>query len=231
MQRCFGRTTLLAFSLAQIGVAARGEPPAGAAPAASTLVDRELPDSGAPDRARFAPLRIEPLPIESAEPLTACEKIQHRSARVFWSGELAPGVSSAAEIELLQGLVWLWKRAGSGRLREERAAWILESATGLELLEWPEAGAGNRSSWHGSIPTRAVGLAHTHPDAIDPRPSVSGAVNDLATAESWQLCMITVHRKGVWWYDPQRDRLDRTQAARWHKPYANAPAGVMTADH
>jgi len=96
----------------------------------------------------------------------------------------------------------LWKDSGYGFFAEERAAWILNNDGVYSCIRWPRTAVRRRETWRGTKPDCAVALAHTHPNACDPRPSTSGPKNDCLTASEQKVPNYVVSRQGVWKCEP-----------------------------
>ncbi|HEX5854668.1 MAG TPA: Mov34/MPN/PAD-1 family protein, partial [Thermoanaerobaculia bacterium] len=89
----------------------------------------------------------------------------------------------------------LWEAAGFGHEISERAAWILtDAAAGVRWLAWPDARRYLRARWDGPVPANAVAIVHTHPAAVDPKPSEQ----DIETARQLGVPVYTVSRSGIW---------------------------------
>jgi hypothetical protein len=89
----------------------------------------------------------------------------------------------------------LWEAAGFGHEISERAAWVLkDDAGGVRWLAWPDERRYLRARWEGPVPADAVAIAHTHPTAVDPKPSEQ----DIETARKLRVPVYTVSRSGIW---------------------------------
>jgi hypothetical protein len=102
----------------------------------------------------------------------------------------------------------LWRDSGFGSTRSEKAAWIVQSRErGATWVRWPSSGvAAARERWKGERPSSALGIVHTHPDTVDPRPSRV----DAETARKQGLPIFTVSRAGIWKVSPlgETTRID-----------------------
>ena len=89
----------------------------------------------------------------------------------------------------------LWKESGCGFGKSEYAAWIVASEDlELSFVAWPHLGLISREVWRGAVPANVVAIVHTHPDAVDPRPSDQ----DAATARLFGIPNYTLSRQGIW---------------------------------
>lgn len=86
----------------------------------------------------------------------------------------------------------LLARSGYGRLRHERAAFlILEDGGSLTLQPWPSRGL-RHASFRGPIPPRTLAIIHTHPHG-ESQPSS----RDRAESARLGLPVIVVTTSGV----------------------------------
>ena len=121
-----------------------------------------------------------------------------------------------ADSTVRQCMCDLWKKAGYGFFKHERSAWVLKNEGGYSCLPWPWSAQTARETWNGPIPSVQVGIVHTHPDALDPKPSRGGPPSDEKTAKQIHQKVYTVSRKGVWSIDPQ-GTITPEEDSKWTK--------------
>jgi hypothetical protein len=114
------------------------------------------------------------------------------------------------EAELRDAAFRLWEASGFGADRSERAAWVVGAPAGVEWRNWPWDRRYEQSRWLGPPPGGAIAIVHTHPAAVDPRPSDT----DRATATRLGVAVYTVSRSGIWRADPG-GALTRVGDERW----------------
>jgi hypothetical protein len=121
---------------------------------------------------------------------TACD--------IFADEESYPDVNTQ---EIRSFFFTLWKDSGYGMdtSQSERAAWILYNADhAFEFRRWPTTLVLRHETWKGSIPKNMVGLVHTHPISVDPRPSKF----DESLAKRIHAPIYTISRFSVWRVTP-----------------------------
>jgi len=106
----------------------------------------------------------------------------------------------ALDAELRDGAFRLWAAGGFGAGRSERAAWVVRAPAGVAWQDWPWDRRDLQSRWLGPTPAGAVAIVHTHPAAVDPRPSPV----DGDTAARLGIAVYTVSRSGIWRTGPDR---------------------------
>ena len=105
----------------------------------------------------------------------------------------------------------LWEAAGFGQEPSERAAWVLKDDAGrVRWVAWPDGRGYLRAHWRGPVPADAVAIVHTHPTAIDPKPSGQ----DVETARQLRVPVYTVSRSGIWKAAPDGSVV-AVDDARW----------------
>jgi hypothetical protein len=98
----------------------------------------------------------------------------------------------------------LWREAGCGFRKTEHAAWIVVNADAdVSLVGWPARGLVWKEVWKGPPPSGVVAIIHTHPDAVDPRPSDK----DVATSRAFGIPNYTVSRRGIWKATPEGETV------------------------
>ncbi len=122
---------------------------------------------------------------------------------------------------VLTHFYYLWKLSFFGREpnRVEAGSWIiLTEQDEYEFLLWEITPEREKISWNGPMPSNTVGLAHTHPQATDPRPSGPDRLN----AARLKIPIYTISRKGIWKVTPDGNV---TQEARreWSKVATSNP--------
>lgn len=122
-----------------------------------------------------------------------------------------------ADRHVLEQLLDLFEKGGSGFRRTERSSFITQNAgtpTQCELWPW---GAGDKTeSWPKgkTWPSGVVAVAHTHPDANhggSPPPSAG----DIRNANTVQLPFYTVNRVGIYKYDPSTKATTLEEGNDW----------------
>lgn len=63
---------------------------------------------------------------------------------------------------------------------------------------WPDERRHLQARWTGPVPADAVAIVHTHPAAVDPKPSLE----DIETARGVGMPVYTVSRAGIWKAEP-----------------------------
>lgn len=102
----------------------------------------------------------------------------------------------------------LWRQSGYGSGPNERAAWIgkrmnlQDPSTAIyTCLKWPWSAAAAQETWTGDVPLGMIALAHTHPDAKSPKPSVGGTKSyprDDYASKQINAPVYTISRRGIW---------------------------------
>ncbi len=98
----------------------------------------------------------------------------------------------------------LWKETKYGKSTNqiERAAWIIRNSSGqYDFVRWPNLEKGRQEKWRGALPLNVVGLVHTHPVSVDPRPSTY----DVRLAVKMGIPIYTVSRDAIWKVSPDRE--------------------------
>lgn len=138
-----------------------------------------------------------------------------------------PDPSSACVVGAIRDPAFsLWRDAGYGYVKSERAAWIVKNGeTGTAWVRWPHSANGVASEkWKGIRPTFAIAIVHTHPDTVDPRPSLV----DAETARIQGLPIYTVSRSGIWKVTPTGETA-LVEGNRWWQG-CSSPNGCPTPD-
>lgn len=105
----------------------------------------------------------------------------------------------------------LWAAADFGYTPRERAAWIVPGEpSGLRWVNWPNGRSFLSAQWKGPVPAGAVAIVHTHPAAVDPKPSE----RDRETAGRLGVPVYTVSRSGIWKAAPDGSIVP-VEDARW----------------
>lgn len=115
-------------------------------------------------------------------------------------------VSSVHVREMVQSL---WVDSWMGTICQERGAWILRhSDGGYSCKQVPSTSRCRRLTFSGDRPSNAVAFIHTHPNsaaAISP--------DDNQAARKIGLPMYTLHRSGLWKFDPASGRTTKELTA------------------
>jgi hypothetical protein len=116
----------------------------------------------------------------------------------------------------------LWQAAGFGHESTELAAWVLVDDAGhVSWLMWPDERKYRRAHWKGPRPADVVAIAHTHPIAVDPKPSLI----DVETAQKLGIPVYTISRSGIWKAAPDGSIVPVDDARWWAGCHAGACAG------
>jgi hypothetical protein len=134
-------------------------------------------------------------------------------------GVSSTGIPEPFPQPLLQECLGLWAASGYGFSLTERAAWILDEGGGTyRLWWWPWSAETRLAAWGGlPIPGRAVGILHTHPNQLSPKPSMKAPPSDRHTSTSLRLPVYVLHRRGIWKIEPDARHPFRIADGRWHK--------------
>lgn len=126
-----------------------------------------------------------------------------------------------------QAMYQLWQASGYGRLNTERSAWIVQPPSSTDKPEslqctitWPWTASNMKEEWKGPVPENLTGLAHTHPDKADPRPSTGGTKQknkDDYTANYLGKPVYTVTRQGIYKIDPEGKTTQEEPKDWWKK--------------
>jgi len=114
------------------------------------------------------------------------------------------------EASLTPGAYRLWSHSGFGHDRYEHAAWVIQTASGVVWRDWPFDRQDLKTRWLGRTPDGAVAIVHTHPQVVDPRPSIQ----DRETATRLGIAVYTVSRSGIWRAVPN-GAVTRVWDERW----------------
>lgn len=116
----------------------------------------------------------------------------------------------------------LWQAAGFGHESTEVAAWVLVDDAGhVSWLMWPDERKYLRAHWEGPRPADVVAIVHTHPAAVDPKPSLK----DVETAQELGVPVYTVSRIGIWKAVPDGSIISVGDARWWTSCRSGACAG------
>jgi RHS repeat-associated protein len=124
--------------------------------------------------------------------------------------------------EVMKAFYCLWKSAGYGSQRTERSMWVTQNAQGqYGFVQWPWSATWGKETWKGPIPTGTVADAHTHPNALDPKPSTTGGNTDggdQGTADAISLPVYVVTRDAIWKAVPGgRDPVQVAGSGWWNE--------------
>lgn len=119
----------------------------------------------------------------------------------------------ATDPVLLAQFYCLWHASNYGVSEFERSAWIVSSGSGMSLDWWPAAGAFNKETFTGTIPSGAVAVVHTHPNSKGEKPSTG----DQDQARKLGLPFYVVTGQSIW----RTDGASESQVAPddWWKAY------------
>ncbi|MFI5197703.1 MAG: Mov34/MPN/PAD-1 family protein [Thermoanaerobaculia bacterium] len=116
----------------------------------------------------------------------------------------------------------LWQAAGFGHENTELAAWVLVDDAGtVSWLLWPDERKYLRAHWEGPRPADVVAIVHTHPAAVNPKPSTK----DVETAQEIGVPVYTVSRSGIWKAVPDGSIIAVDDANWWAGCRSSACAG------
>lgn len=119
-----------------------------------------------------------------------------------WSNHAVTEELNIMDCRILTGFYELWKTSFFGTEPKgiETAAWIrLNADLEYEFILWERTPERAKNTWRrGAIPENVLGVAHTHPQKVDPKPSPG----DAATAKKLNLPIYTISGKGIWKVDP-----------------------------
>ncbi len=139
-------------------------------------------------------------------------------------------LSTPLENDLPAPAFELWRKAGFGRERRERAAWVVVAENGaLVWRDWPPSGSFDREVWRGPVPDGTIAIVHTHANGFDPRPSLQ----DEKTARLRNLPVYAISRWGVFRVTPEGTTEQIAGEEWWSRarrnatPARDAPAAVL----
>jgi len=120
---------------------------------------------------------------------------------LFWALSVGTPASGGIDLqpntEFLKISFELWKDSmfGQDPKEAEEAMWIVCNAQGeYNFVKWQRSGESRGATWKGAVPLGAVAQIHTHPEKVDPKPSVQ----DRFISHSLNLPVFTVSRSGIW---------------------------------
>ena len=181
-------------------------------------------------RLRLASLFLPALILVAAGERTApALNLPHEESAALGRGAPSePGPAPRLLESSLRGPAYrLWEAAGFGSAVNERAAWVLEGdAVGVRWLAWPDGHRYLRAYWKGPVPMNAVAIVHTHPSAVDPKPSEQ----DIETARRLGLPVYTVSRRGIWKAVPDGPVARVDDADWWRGCRSGACGGARDPD-
>lgn len=123
----------------------------------------------------------------------------------------APAAAIVLDSRGVAILADLFASGGYGRLPTERAAFLVLGEDGsLQCQAWPGSAQFQEASYHGTIPARAIAIAHTHPNH---RPDPSAVDHALATRLG--IPVLVVSRSGVVAARPGSRSPERIVSGRW----------------
>jgi hypothetical protein len=99
----------------------------------------------------------------------------------------------------------LWRKAQYGHDRRERASWVVVNVTDRGVFDcvfWPWSAESGKETWKGPLPDQQQGIIHTHPNAMDPKPSVCKGC-DGDTAKQVRKPVYTISNEGVYKITPK----------------------------
>ncbi|MEO8217749.1 MAG: hypothetical protein ABI718_11765 [Acidobacteriota bacterium] len=162
-------------------------------------------------------------PIESESFTSGPATVSSQTRRTEAAKEIPTALVEDARFRGMLNI--LWKASRFGTTCEERGAWIIRDADGsYSCLQVPVTHQCDELSFSPLRPLNAVAFVHTHPNRS------SGArdndLNDQLAAHRIGLPMYTLHRLGVWKYDPHTGITGRELGALgWQKGLVDARGG------
>lgn len=158
----------------------------------------------------------------------------------FHSNVWSCGVLSIPEIKITDCKIFnlffdLWKASSFEKvsLSFERAAWIqYDPQEGYQFLWWPEPSTMTLKyvpsiTWKGNVPSKVIGLAHTH--SKNPKPSQK----DILVAKKLKISIYTISRSGIWKVDAD-GTLTMMANQHWHDrnhlPFSTCRNGISLTD-
>jgi RHS repeat-associated protein len=160
--------------------------------------------------------RVDPLGIvraaRIAHPLTYAE-----SRPTIFSDPL--GLDAITSDPLIQRCFYcLFQKAGFGRHDIEQGAWIFSVNNSLNCkLELSTRQNLQTAFKRSNMPSGTVAIVHTHPTRSVPQP-VKQDPNAARTVSVWagrNAPIYTVHRDGIFKYDPQTGMITQEEPASW----------------
>lgn len=109
----------------------------------------------------------------------------------------------------------IWKASGYGFTPKERAAWVISDGDTYKCIRWPWSAQDAKETWKAPRPGGQQGVVHTHPDALNPKPSTCNKC-DADTAKQIDKPVYTVSRKGVWKVSPTGE-ITQEEPPEWTK--------------
>jgi hypothetical protein len=143
------------------------------------------------------------------------------SSRAGTSGRnvSSTGIPEPFPQQLLQQCSPLWTASEDGFAASERAAWIIDDGDGTYHLSWwPWSATVRQEAWrHRPVPGHAVGILHTHPNKVSPKPSMKDGPSDQNTAKAMRMPVYVLHRRGIWKIEPGAKAPLRVEDRRWRE--------------
>ncbi|CAM2066787.1 hypothetical protein SCOR_15515 [Sulfidibacter corallicola] len=106
---------------------------------------------------------------------------------------------------------YLWCATGKGTWKEELSSWIIADHGRHFFHRWPHSHKAFQETWRGAIPHGTWANMHVHPTNAIPRPSGEQGNtrrgSDIQFARENGLLVYTVHRDGIYRYDPETDKI------------------------
>jgi len=122
--------------------------------------------------------------------------------------------------DILDAMYCLWKAASYGWSDRERSMWIAAENGNLSTIRWPWSAESGRETWRGPRPPGSVAIAHTHPNALSPKPSTTGGNTDRGdqgTADTQALPVYVVTRDAIWKAVPKQEEPSQVTGRDWWK--------------
>ena len=92
----------------------------------------------------------------------------------------------------------------------ENAVWVLINSEGqYEFKRWLHTPLLGKQQWKGPIPKGTIAQVHTHPDALNARPSHQ----DQSLARQIEMPIYTLSREGIWKVSKDGTITQESQAA------------------
>jgi RHS repeat-associated protein len=117
----------------------------------------------------------------------------------------------------------LWRLSGYGFDPTERAGWITkDKGTGeYQCEKWPWSAERGRETWPKGrpIPPDMIALAHTHPRALDSKPSTGGSrgnPKDDYAAKQINAPVYVISKDGIYKIDPS-GKITKEEGPEWMK--------------
>jgi RHS repeat-associated protein len=136
------------------------------------------------------------------------------------TGGSAQGDPLTASQKVLDQMYCLWKKSRYGFQRTERSMWITEQNGELDFPQWPWSAESGKETWQGRRPSGSIAIAHTHPNALSPKPSTTGGNTgrgDQGTADAQGLPVYVVTREAIWKAVPNQKDPSQVAEGNWWK--------------